>query len=599
MSHDLTKTEPRLGYLLLRDSHAIPLRGISPEELKIGAKRRVLHPDKDPLKHQRTLKAIVNCLGFHGDFGTFLSEGWPEFQRFLKRHGCTHRAGLFPVDHGGCIDLYFGEHFGPRPRQLADRIFEAKAPVPQRVFLGYGVDWAAWDHGNGIHVPVAAIVSITGNASTARQRADNLFIQRHDLAGQWGFLDDKLVDGPVRHVIDKTYWPAGADPVERKAHHAKTTAAVAAFRATVDDQHKGWVDILRYNERLVVLRGHNGGWDVLWRNYREKEPPQPSLIGHSNHLAVEDMPSRLMTESDLQRSIHFRQDVWEELEEHESEQAFYDRGGNMQARQLSSTVDVRLAWLREQGKLPAPELVQWNGVLPPGFRAVVIDGRKVAMSDLIDVGSFRRMLIETGYADRCADNGEPWERANEGASDDMPIGASWVNAQAYCAWRELQLGVALRLPTREELRALRPAYAPHYESMANRDFPWEVYPPRPLVSLGGQMDGSEVPSAIVWSEPRFLEPGPDVPEYPEPSGRASHSRQRWIKDFPPRAVWKSPLPLTQYGELTFIDAWDAYEWCQESGWINGRFWEGKIGVDSWGAYKNSKVSFRVVLDLEV
>jgi len=598
MSNDLTKAEPRLGYLLLRDSHAIPLSGISPEEMKTGAKRRVLHPEKDPLKHRRTLKAIVNCLGFHGDFGTFLSEGWPDFQRFLELHGCTQRAGMFPADHGGCIDLYFGQHLGPRPRQLADRIFEAKTPVPQRVFLGYGVDWAAWDQGNGIHVPAAAIASLTGDAGTAHQRARDLFTRRHDLAGQWGFLDDKLVDGPVCHVVDNTYWEAWVDPVERKAHLAKTTAAVAAFRAVFDDQYKGWVDILSYNERLAVLRGHDGGWDILWRNYREEDPPQPSLVGRSNHLAVEDMPSRLMNESDLQRSLHFRQDVWEELEAHESEQAFYDRGGKIQARQLTSMADVRVAWLREQGKMPVPELLQWDGALPPGFSVAVVDGRKVAISDLIDVGSFRRMLIETGYADRRANNREPSERANEAAPDDTPIGASWVDAQAYCAWRERQLGVALRLPTRMELRTLRPAYSPHYNSLANHDFPWEVYPPRPLAGVEGQMAGCEVPSAIVWSEPRFLEPGPDVPEYPQPNGITSHSRQRWITDFPPRAAWKNPLPLAQYEGLTFIDAWDAYEWCQERGWISGRFWEGEIGADSWGAYKNSKVTFRVVLDLK-
>ena len=114
-----------------------------------------------------------------------MSEGWPKFQRFLKQNDCTYRVGIFPADHGGCIDLYFSEHFGPRPRQLTDRIFEAKTPAPQRVFLGYGVDWAAWDQGNCIHVPAAAIASLTGDAGTARQRAEDLFIQRHDLAGQW------------------------------------------------------------------------------------------------------------------------------------------------------------------------------------------------------------------------------------------------------------------------------------------------------------------------------------------------------------------------------------------------------------------------------
>ena len=598
MSNDLTKAEPRLGYLLLRDSHAVPLSGISPDEIKLGAKRRVLHPENDPLKHQRTLKAIVNCLGFRGDFGTFLSEGWPEFQDFLKQHRCTHPAGVFRTDHGGCIDLHFSKYSGPRPRQLADRIFEAPAPAPQRVFLGYGVDWAAWDQGNGIHVPAAAIASLTGNADTARHRAHDLFTRRHDLMAQWGFLDDKLVEGPVRHVVDKTYWPSGFDPEERKAHLAKTTAAVSAFRAVFDDKPKGWVDVLRYNDRLAVLRGHDGGWEVLWRNYREEEPPQPSHVGRSNDLAVEDLPSRLMTDSDLKRTIHFRQEVWEELEAHEAEQAFYDRGGNLQARQMSSEVDVRIAWLREQEKLPALERVRWDGALPPGFRAVVVDGRRVAMSDLINLGSFRRMLIETGYAERRAENREPWERANEGASDDTPIGASWVDAQAYCAWRERQLGVALRLPTREELRTLRPAYSPHYESMANGDFPWENYPPRPLGGLESHQDRGEVPSAVVWSEPRFFEPGPDMPALPPKSGRSSKSRKRWIEDFPPRAAWKTQLPWGEYEGLSFIDAWDAYEWCQESGWISGRFWEGHIGRTSWGAYKNAKVTFRVVLDLE-
>jgi hypothetical protein len=83
MSNDLTTAERRRGYILLRDGHAVPLSGISPDELKVGAKHRVLHPEKDHLKHRQTLNAIVSCLGFHGDFGTFQSKGW------LRRHGAS------------------------------------------------------------------------------------------------------------------------------------------------------------------------------------------------------------------------------------------------------------------------------------------------------------------------------------------------------------------------------------------------------------------------------------------------------------------------------------------------------------------------------
>ena len=107
-----------------------------------------------------------------------------------------------------------------------------------------------------------------------------------------------------------------------------------------------------------------------------------------------------------------------------------------------------------------------------------------------------------------------------------------------------------------------------------------------------------MPSAVTWSEPRFLEPGPDQPEFPPPSGWGSKSRKRWIVDFPPRATWREDLPWAEHSGLRFIDAWDAYEWCQEVGWIHGRFWDGPIGLMSWGAYKNVKVTFRLVLELE-
>ena len=597
MSSDNTPNQPRAGYLLLRDGHAVPLDGISPPEIKAGAKHRVPHPDAEPIKHRQTLTAIVNRLGFRGDWGDYQSKRWPEFEAFLREHECGERAGLFPADHGGCIDLYFGAQ-GPTRRQLADRIFEAEGTPPTRVFLGYGVDWHAWDEGNGFDVPAAAINLVGGDPATAEARARALFASRHDLLGQWGFLDDSLVDGPVSSVVNKTYWPPGSDPSARVQTHDKAVAAVRAFRAVFDESDVGWVDVLHYNERLVVLRAHDGAWDVLWRCFREEEPPKPSDVGRSHYLAVEDLPSRLMTESDLRRSVHFRQDVWEEREAHMAEQAFYDRGGSAQQRRLTSDAEVRIAWLRDEGRLPTPERTRWDGTPPPGFRTVEVDGRKVAMSGLIDVGTYRRMLVETGYATRRSDDREPWERANQDAPDAAPVGAAWVDAQAFCAWMERQLGVSLRLPSRDELRALRPAYSAHYDSMANLDFPWENHPPRPLVGADGKGGEQEVPSAVEWSEPRFLEPSSDRPALPDPSGLSTTSRKRWIKDFPPCAAWKAQLPWVAHGGLEFIDAWDAYEWCQEWGWISGRFWEGHIGPTSWGAYKNVKVTFRVVLDLE-
>ncbi|MDP2314355.1 MAG: SUMF1/EgtB/PvdO family nonheme iron enzyme [Pseudomonadota bacterium] len=599
MSDDRSVAELRLGFLLLRDGHAVPLEGISPEEIKAGARHLVPHPDAEPLKHNRMLTAVVDRLGFRGDFGNYKNQGWPSFEAFLRKHGCSRHAGLFPSDHGGCIDLAFRPVWGPTRRQLADRIFESGAQPPKCVFLGYGVDWATWDGGSGHAPPKAAIPLIGGDPGTALPRAERLWAGRLDLPGQWGFVDDKLVAGPVRHVVDKSYWPPGSSEQERKANFEKVRAAVLAFRAVFDAGPEGWVEVLRYNDRLVVLRAADGSWDVLWRAYRAEEPPKPADVSRSSDLAVEDLPLMLMGESDHRRALHFRQEVWEEHEAHAAEQAFYDRGGSIQERQLTRESDVRLAWLRQVGRLPAAERLPWSGDVPPGFHVVEVGARRLAVGELVHVGDFRRMLVETGYLDRRADGAEPWERANEGAAAGYPVGATWADAQAFCAWMERKLGIAVRLPSKAELRAMRPFYSERYAKMAALDFPWENYPPRPIVETGpgGEERRRDLPSAVDWAEPRFLAPAPDLAEFPSPSGWSSQSRKCWIVDFPPAAAWVTDLPWEQHAGLRFIDAWDAYEWCQESGEISGRFWEGPIGPTSWGAYKNVKVSFRLVLEL--
>ena len=58
-----TITPHPLPFILLRDGHAAPLAGISPDEIKKGAKHLVPHPEADPIQHRRTLKAIVGRLG--------------------------------------------------------------------------------------------------------------------------------------------------------------------------------------------------------------------------------------------------------------------------------------------------------------------------------------------------------------------------------------------------------------------------------------------------------------------------------------------------------------------------------------------------------
>jgi hypothetical protein len=64
--------------------------------------------------------------------------------------------------------------------------------------------------------------------------------------------------------------------------------------------------------------------------------------------------------------------------------------------------------------------------------------RTLYVADLITVGEYRAMLAETGYLDRRAPGSEDWHRANDTAEvpPDAPVGATWHDAQAFCAWKD-------------------------------------------------------------------------------------------------------------------------------------------------------------------
>ena len=78
-----------IAWLLLRDGHAVPITGLAPDDFKAARWRTVQAPETS-LQHTQGLKAIVDCLGFHGDFGNYTREHWPQVQAFLRdqqQHG--------------------------------------------------------------------------------------------------------------------------------------------------------------------------------------------------------------------------------------------------------------------------------------------------------------------------------------------------------------------------------------------------------------------------------------------------------------------------------------------------------------------------------
>jgi hypothetical protein len=593
---DTTKPTP-IAWLLLRDGHAIPISGLSLDEIKAARRRAVQAPETE-LRHRKGLDAIVHTLGFEGDFGTYSNEGWPRVQRFLEHHHCGERRDLFPTNGGATAPFFFGSSLGPHRRDLADRIFVSGLPRPRRVFLGVGIDWREWDD---LARGPKALHFLYAKHST--DPVEFLIANRFDLLMQWGFLDNKLVAGELDAIVNKRYHAIPQSKAELDALAAHVLAVARAFRTVFPESGSGWVDVLELegNDELIFLRAQDGSWDLVWRDLRAAPPPAIGKAPTQYTLHPSDLPASLTGEQDVARRLYFRRHAWDERERYLAEQHFYEIGNSVEQRQMATGEQVLERYLLDTRALPVRARSRRVGAPPPGFKEVRVGDRTLLISHLISVGEFRAMLDDEGYLDRRDADSEDWHRANGEAAASDPVGASWNDAQAFCAWKERHLGVQLRLPTAAELRAVRPFHSEHYAQLAMHDFPWERWPPRPLGGHGdgGQDDGRiAVPSAVRWSEPRFHEPGPDRPEFPDPSGWTSSAhpdgRKRWIEDFPPRATW-TDTAWAEHAGLRFIDAWDAYEWAQEQGFISGRFWEGHIGPQSWGAYKNAKVGFRLVV----
>jgi len=593
------------SWLLLDDGHAVPIKGLSPDGIKAAREAAIPFPET-PLQHTTGLNAIAKKLGSRGGFAGYQTEFWPALEAFLRTHGCRDHRELFAGTRRG-FDWFVNPLNGVTKRNLADRLFHSDLPQPSRVFVGYGVDWAWWDENTlgADGYPAHSLDDFEYFADLpVRDELDfrkRLASFRNAFIGQWGFLDNKLVEGPVDGVVDKTYWQTAFMPLrqEREKRRSALLELTRRLRSVFDSQTEGWLEVLPFGERLAILRAHDGSWDAVWPDLRDEEPPNAGDIAARYKLHILDTPIRLRSGDDLARSLYFRTGAWDEKECHEAEQFFCASGGK--AAKHPGLDAVRQQYLVAHGQQEPTINLGWQGPPPRRFATTDIGDRSLLVTPMVTVAEFRQMMEETGYDTRRADN--TWERANPSRDGSLPVCVTWNDAMAYCAWLERQLRVAVRLLTRDEHRALRPIHSQHYENLTQIDFPWESWPPRPLPPADNEPDEARlpVPSAVVWSEPRFLEPGPDVPEFPSSNGIGRGSRRRWIKDFPPSANWSKPLPFAKYGGLAFIDAWDAYEWCEHAGRggvVVGRFWEGPFALRSWGDYKNMKITFRVALDVE-
>lgn len=529
--------EDALGWLLLRDDHAAPIYGLSPDHIKLS-KADIVRVDGRPLRSTIAHNAIVGMLGFSGDFGDYRRTHWQRLQSLLHEHGLTQQRNVFAYDRRWAIDLWFG--FNPRRRSLADRLFLGPDPRPTRAFNGYGFDFEGycrdfergprrWFPGDDDYEP--------NDLQDARRW---VYAHRFELDGMHNFMGDQLlvVDRPPQlewRVYATNDYDLGTDLARMK----KTWSV---FRWIIDRSDGGWLDVIPINDRLIVLGAADGSWDFVWRDYRETKPPEARPACGFRGMPLDHAPSWYRAEPVEERRWYLRRNSWEELIEHRAEQHYYRQGGVAMPHHPGVHV-VRERYLADQHLVPepTPRAIGLDRA-PAGFKAVSFDDGRIAyVSELITVLEFARMCHATGWSDerRQASSIAP---INADADLDAPVVVTWFDACAYCGWLERELGVPVRLLRLEESQAIRP-----------------------LVDL----DIEQIDDVIVY-------------EWDE------YTKARQVR----------PTPWVTYRDLRFIDAHDIYEWVlhgQVPG-VCGRFWHGGMGAHSWGEYKRFHIHLRVVID---
>lgn len=550
-THQPAETPKPIAWLLLREGHAVPIFGPSPEELKLSREATIESPNES-LKHLSGLNAIVDSLGFKGDFGDYQHEHWPKLKALLEKNGCRKRVDLFSRN------TYLDLGFRASRRAFADRYFLGPTPRPTQVFLG------TIDHFERYTAEELSKTNFSGLPPSVPENApfpvlrDEVFANRIALDSYWNFIGDQLIRPATSPFVQTLYFTNAANPVERERALEKASIVVSLFRRAIDMGPEGWVDILPVTDNLLVLRAPDGKYDFVWKALRMGAPPEQPAGAN-----FEDLPQFVRRNLFGAWHLYFDKDVWEERDLHEAESLHYESGG-LGGLYYPGTAEVLRRYY--ESKQPPPK--SWPAATADALRLtrVTVDQKVLAVSDLVTIAEFRRFMKASGYEARR--KGENIDRANEADDPSLPVCVTFDDALAYCAHLERQVRTPVRLLTYTEHRLIRPN---PYDAPT-----WKYLPPERRQKLS-------FPSAVAF-DPAAL--GPD-------------GRLKWVDDYPPSATWREPLPWATHNGLRFIDAWNAAEWAtaHDSNAALTITWDGNLPRTSWGAYKMLKTCFRVVVDV--
>jgi hypothetical protein len=433
-------------YIPFKQNHIAELSDLSPEAIKRAARTaRKKYNDREELKQNTALNFISKKLGATGGFAGYSKLFESDIKPFMAEHGLIHREDLIKPRCEWCPSVNIS------PAKIADQLFLGDAKDASRVFTGYDIDWAGIDeefYGRGFQFckpeprPQECSRLLRGErllrtypfqGAWYPQHPANEIVQvirievlsqvRSTLAGTI-FPEDEFTSERVLALYCDNTYPLDLHR-EDQARLLRNLEALQKWMAAVP---AGWVDVLRFNENLIFLRGAD---DFLVRKAKDR-PFDHQVFGDA--LKLKHAPKSNDTYH-YNRWLYFDYEGWEEMDVHKAEELHYAKGGTAK----DYPEDALKQYLIDQGVYIAPEKT-----------ASPSDAFQEPTEDfhLITIGQFTEFMkdpqCDYRFERDALKNVECWKSPNQNSSD-LPASLTWCDANAYAGWLSQKCGLPVRL----------------------------------------------------------------------------------------------------------------------------------------------------------
>lgn len=604
-----------VGYLPLKKFHILPVFGLEPELIKQSVNN--VSRDREEIGHCTLLNVLVQSLGFKGGFSGYLNAYENLLKPFMQDHHLTQYADLiaprFPCE--GASRLKY------QRQDISDRLFYSDSALPNKIFTGYNFRYDQYfDDGIGLYNfeidrseyglnqnpydeycsdnVELALQHPTLQVQLKRKQpqtralidvvigADLFYIQ-----SGFNLLGDQLIQPRVKETVFQLY-NSDKTALEKALVHCHKKMNL--FIQRIEQINQGWIEVIRFNENLIFLKGEHGEYDFIFKNQRDE------VFKHQiyePYLKRADVP-KFEDEYHFKRWFYFEFKGNRQQQLHQAETEYYCSGGHaynypsieeLLKRSLYSDYAETLIDLR-------------SCIVLPDYQKIPLSNGKVLMvSDLISIEEFNEFSLANrsyleGRAELFEKNGGLDHLDTVNADDDttLPVSLTWYDVMTFISWFNKKHKVETRLLSYDEFFEI----SPFYEAIDDHSGMSFYTPPVKKISNGQESFIGQPNEEFEYNCLRFYdENGVKIVGHPP-----------YMEEY---AFQKIQLKfdhvkyLEKHG-LKYIDSKNFGEWLTDKTYVCCKSLTGfynyiskpTAALNSTGKYKGRKIGFRLCYELK-